>query len=167
MPGFRGGHGNAHGFRIPHLTHYKHIRRLAQRGTQRRGKIRRVSANFNLLNYAAYIRVLILNGIFNGQNVARIAAIDLIHQRGNCRRFSRARRAADQDQPARQVCQLLYRWRQVKFMEKWHHGGQSADRGCGASTLMVQIDAETAEICIAIRRVGDVRFQILPQGMRH
>jgi hypothetical protein len=52
-------------------------------------------------------------------------------------------------------------------MQKRDNRGQGADGGSGAAALMVQIDAEAAEIGIAIRRVADVSFKILPQGMRH
>ena len=167
MAGFSGGYGNAHGFRIAHFADDKHIWRLAQRSAQSGGKIRRVMPDFNLFNHAADICVLILNGIFNGHNVARVAAIDLIHQRGHRCRFARARRPADQDQSARQVRKLLHRGRKMQLMQKRNGCGQRADGSGGASTLLMQIDAEAAKIGVAIRRVGDADFKILTQSMRH
>jgi len=118
MAGFSGGHGNAHGFRIAHFAHDEHVWRLAQLGAQSSGKIRRIMPDFNLFNYATDICVLILNWIFNRDNVARVAAIDFIHQRGNGGRFARARRPTDQDKPARKVGKLFDRRRKVQLMQK-------------------------------------------------
>ena len=167
MAGFRGGHGNAHGFGIAHLADDEHVWRLAKSGAQRGGKIGRVMADFNLLNHAADICVLILNGIFDRDDVARVAAIDLIHQRGNRRRFARARRPADQDKSARKVGKLFDRGRKMQLMQKRNGRGQRADGSGGASTLLMQIDAEAAKVGVAIRRVGDADFKILAQRMRH
>src|ERR1700720_2462150 len=109
--------------------------------------------NFNLLNHAADICVLVFNGIFNGHNVARIAAVDLIDQRGHSSRFAGACGATDQYESAGQAGKLFHRRRQVKVLEKWHGGGQRADSSGSASTLLMEIDTEASEIGVAIRRV--------------
>ncbi len=124
-------------------------------------------ADFNLLNHAADICMLILDWIFNRDNVARVAAIDFIHQRGNGGRFARACRPADQDKSARKVRKLFDCRRKMQLMQKWNGCGQRADGCGGASALLMQIDAEAAKVGIAIRRVGNADFKILAQRMRH
>ena len=51
MPCLRGGQRNAHRFRIPHLADDQHVGRLAQRGTKRGGKVRRVDADLHLFDH--------------------------------------------------------------------------------------------------------------------
>src|SRR5579864_1117150 len=65
------------------------------------------------------------------------------------------------------MSKLLDRRRKMQFMEKRDGGGQRADGGGGASALLMQVDAEAAKICVAVRRVGDADFKILAQCMRH
>ncbi len=80
MSGFGGGNGYRHALGIAHLADHKDIGRLAQRCSQRGGKIGRVGSNLDLLDNAAQVRVLIFNWIFDGHDMARIAVVDLVDQ---------------------------------------------------------------------------------------
>ena len=105
MAGFRGGDGDAHRFRIAHLAYHQNIRGLAKCCAESRRKIRRVRADFNLLDDASNVGVLVLDRVFDGDNVSRFAAVDVVDQCGERGRFTRARGTANQDQAARQMCE--------------------------------------------------------------
>src|SRR5579859_457466 len=62
---------------------------------------------------------------------------------------------------------LLDQRRKMQLMQKWHHRGQRADGSGCASALLMEIDAEAAEVGVAIRRVGDAGFKILAERVRH
>jgi hypothetical protein len=49
----------------------------------------------------------VFDGIFNRDDVLRIAAVDLVHQRRHGGRLSRPGRAPDQTQPVMKACELL------------------------------------------------------------
>src|SRR4051812_6465806 len=55
----------------------------------------------------------------------------------------------------------------MQLMQKRHGGGQRADGSGCASTFLMEIDAEAAKVCVAIRGVGNADLKILPQCMRH
>ena len=81
MPGLRRSHRDHHRFRVAHLPDYDHVWRLAQGRPQCGGKVRRIFANFHLLDNAFEMAMLILHRVFNDQNVPRLVAIDFVHQR--------------------------------------------------------------------------------------
>jgi len=118
VAGFSRAHGDAHGFRVAHFAHNNNVRRLAQRGAQRGGKIRSVGADFHLLNHAAQIGMFILNRIFDGEDVAGLAAVDLMDQSGESGGLSRTRWSADQDQSARHPAQGLNLRGQMQFADR-------------------------------------------------
>ena len=98
---------NLHRFRIAHLANHDDIGRLAERGAQRGWKIRRIDADFDLLDHALLMRVLVLDRIFDRDDVLRVAPVDLVDQRRHRRRLSRAGGAADEDQAVMQPGDLL------------------------------------------------------------
>ena len=96
-----------HRLRIAHLANHDHIGRLAERGAQRGWKVRRVDADFDLLDHALLMRVLVFDRIFDRDDVLRVAPVDLVDERGDGRRLSRAGRAADEDETVMQPRDLL------------------------------------------------------------
>ena len=80
-PGLARRQRNLHGFRIAHFANHDDVWRLTQRGTQRRRKVRRVDADFDLLDDALLVRVLVLNRILNRHDVPGIAPVYLVDER--------------------------------------------------------------------------------------
>ena len=80
-----------------------HVRRLPQRCPQRGREVRRIDADLYLLDHAAVVRMLVFDRIFNGHDMPRLLLVDLVDQRGKSRSLARARRSADDHQPALQL----------------------------------------------------------------
>src|SRR6202021_3921653 len=96
IPVFRGGAGCAHRFRIAHPPYHENIRCLTKGCAKGGGKIWRVSADLDLLDDAPNVGVLVLDGIFDGDDVAGFATVDVVDQCGECGRFPRTGGTADQ-----------------------------------------------------------------------
>ena len=79
MPGFGGRYGDAHGLGIAHLAHHQDVRRLPQGRAQCCREVRRIDADLDLFDYAAQMGVLVLDGVFNGQNMAGLPPVDLMN----------------------------------------------------------------------------------------
>ena len=102
-----------HRLGIAHLADDDDVGRLAQRGAQRGREVGRVDADLHLLDQALTVHVLVLDRILDGDDVPRLAAVDLLDQRRQRRRLARAGRAADEHEAARQARELLDAGRQV------------------------------------------------------
>ena len=98
---------NLHGFGIAHLADHDDVGRLAKRRAQRGRKIGRVDADFDLLDHALLMRVFVLDRIFDRDDVLRVPPVDLVDERRDGRRLSRACRAADEDQAVMEPGDLL------------------------------------------------------------
>ena len=110
-------HRNAHRLRIAHLADDDDVWRLAEGGAKRGGEVRRVDADFDLLDQALAVRVLVLDRILDRDDVPRVALVDLVHQRRQRRRLAGAGRPADEHEPARQPRDGLDGRRQVERRE--------------------------------------------------
>ena len=103
MAGFRGGDGDAHRFRVAHFAYDENIRRLTQSRAEGCRKIGGVRTDFDLFDDASNVGVLVLDGIFDGDDVARLAAVDVVDQRGERGRFSGTSWTADEYKAAREM----------------------------------------------------------------
>ena len=142
---------------IAHLADDDDVGRLTQRRAQRGRKIGRVDADLDLLDDAAAVRVLVLDRILDRDDVARVAAVDLLDQRRQRRRLPGAGRSADQHQPARQLREQLDLRRQLEGGEPRHPRGAGSRRRPPPAPLPVQVDAKASEAGRSERRVGDLR----------
>jgi hypothetical protein len=93
------------------------------------GKSGASDADLDLLHHAGVVRVLVLDRILDRDDVARVAAVDLVDQRGQRRRLARPGRAADQHEAARQPREQLHARGQAERGEPRHPRRQRADRG--------------------------------------
>src|SRR6202041_1029902 len=116
-----------------HLAYHENIWRLSQGRAQRSGKIRRVRADLDLLDNASNVRVLVLDGVFDCDDVARLAAIDVVDESGEGCRFTGTSRTPDEDEAARQMRERFDRRRKVELAKRGNLLRQGANRGCGAS----------------------------------
>src|SRR5258707_933482 len=103
MTGFGGRHGYAHSFRVAHFANHDDVRSLAQGGTKGGGEIGCIGAYFNLFDDAAHGLMLVLDGIFDDDDVTGFAAIDDVAQGGEGGGFTGASRTADENEPARDM----------------------------------------------------------------
>jgi len=144
MPGFRRSYRDAHGFRVAHFADDDNVRSLAQGGAKRGGKVGSVGANFNLLDDAAHVLVLVLDGIFDDDNMTSFAAVDGVHQGGEGGGLARTGRTPDENQAARDLRKRFNRRRKVEFAESGNLGRQDADGRGSAALFTMQVDAEAA-----------------------
>src|SRR5205814_2177429 len=166
MTGFGGGYRDAHGFRVAHFAYDDYIRGLTESGAKRGGKIGSVGADFDLLDDAAHMLVLIFDGIFDDDDVAGFAVIDFVDERSHGGGLSGAGRTAEQDESARDAGKIFDRGRKTKFAKRRHAGGQSANGRSGAGTFAMEIDAVTAQAFDAIGTIGHAGFAKASERVR-
>jgi hypothetical protein len=70
-------------------------------GAQRRGKVGRVDANFDLFDDRTMVLMFVLDRIFDRNDVSSLSTVDRIDQGREGRRFARAGRATDEHEAAR------------------------------------------------------------------
>ena len=99
--------------------------------------------------------MLVLDGVFDDDDVARFAAIDVVDQSGEGGGLAGAGGAADEHQAARQTRQGFDGRGKIQLLERRHTGGKDANGSCGAALFAMKIDAETAETENAIGGIGD------------
>src|SRR5262249_37306154 len=130
------------------------------------GKVLRIGPNLNLHEDRLHMCVLVLDGILNSDDVARLAAIDLMDQSGERRRLPRTRRPADQNESARQPRQGLNPRRKVEIGKPGYAGWQRTNCSSSAAPLMMEIDPEPSQTCHAIRAICDQAFPVGLQRVR-
>ena len=155
-----------HGFGITNFADEIHIRSLPQCRAQRRGKVRRIASNLNLLDDAADVRMLVLDRIFDRYNVARLAPVDLVHQRRQRRRFPRAGRPANQHKPAPQVRERFHLRGQTQFRQVRDLRRQRANRSRRLPAFAMHVDAESPVPVDAVGRIGNLVLAKLLQRAR-
>ena len=101
---------------------------MAQSGTERGGKIGRVSADFDLFDDAANVPMLVFDGIFDDDDVAGFAIINFVDERGHRGGLAGARCAAEEHEAARKPGEIFDGGRKMKFLERRHFGGERARR---------------------------------------
>ena len=82
MAGFCGGHGDAHGFIIAHLTKQDDIRRLAQGGPQRIYIAFRIRGDFTLAHDAFLMGMQVFQRILQRDDMLFHICIDVIDHAG-------------------------------------------------------------------------------------
>ena len=96
------------------------------------------------------VAVLVLDRVFDGDDVPRLGAIDLADQRRQRRRFAGACRSADQHQPALRLHQLRQRRRQAQLRQRRDLRRQRADRGGQRAALAVHVHAEAPRAAVIV-----------------
>ena len=158
---FGRGQRDAHGLRIAHLADDEHVGRLPQRRAQGGGEVGSVDADLDLLDQARAVRVLVLDRVLDRDDVACVAPVDLLDERGERGRLARSGRASHEDEPARQPGEALGARRQSERGEAGRLRGERADRRGGAAALAVQIDPEAPDPRDPVRGVRDPGLAVL------
>jgi hypothetical protein len=155
-----------HRFRIAHLSDDDHIRSLSDGSAQRGRKVWRVHANLYLLDDRALVLVFVLNRVFDRDDVPCGAAVDVVHQRRQRRRFARPGWPPDEHQSARKLRQQFDRRRQPKCGETRNTRRQQPDCRGASATFTVKIDSEAPNAAQAKGCINDVRVAIDPARVR-
>jgi hypothetical protein len=168
MAGFGRRERDPRRLRVAHLPDDNHVGRLPKRGPQRGGEIGRVDADFDLLDDAALVHVVVFDRILDGDDVPRIASIDLPDERGGGRGLARSGRAADQHQATRERRENTDVVREVKIRQPRDSQRQRADRSRRASALAVEIHPEPSQGANGKRKIDHCAAMIgVLQPRRH
>ena len=96
MAGFSGLEHDFDGFAVAHLADKNYLGRLPQRRTQRVRKAGSIGVQFPLMDGAAFVVVQELDGIFDGDHVIRLLAIDAVEKDRQGGRFAGTSGAGNQ-----------------------------------------------------------------------
>jgi len=99
MARFSGVQGQTHGLRIAQFAHHQNIRIFAQTVQQRLLEAGSVPAHLALANKGTLGPEEKFNGIFNGDDMAGVGAVDSVDQSRQGGGFSAAGGATDQEKP--------------------------------------------------------------------
>jgi hypothetical protein len=83
--------------------------------------------------------------------------VDLVDERGEGRRLTRAGRAGDEDEPARLLAEVVEVGREPELLEALELGGDQPEGAGEALPLRVDVDSEAGE---AGDRVGEVELAV-------
>ncbi len=166
VAGLGGGERDSCGLGVAHLADHNHVWSLPERRPQRGREIRGINADFNLFDHAEVVGMFVFDGVFDGYDMAGFMLVDFIDQGGERGGFAGAGCASDDHQAALQFRQGRNSRRKMQLIESRDLGGECADRGGGASALMMQIDAEAPQTLDAIGRIRDLGLAIFFAGMR-
>jgi hypothetical protein len=172
VPGLGRGQCQPHRLGVAHLADDEDVRHLAERCAQGGGVVGRVDADLDLLDDRPPVLMFVLDRVLDRDDVAGLAAVDLVHQRRQRRRLPRACGAPHEHEPAGQLREMLDRRGQRQRRQPRHEAREGADRGGGTSALAMQVDAEAANAFEAERGVGDAVAGVLftrvrRQGRQH
>src|SRR5450755_1508228 len=165
MAGFGSGYGDAHGFGVAHFAYDDDVGGLAKCGAERGGKVGGVDADFYLFDNAADVLMLILDGIFDDDDVAGFAVVNVVDEHGHGGGFARTGGSADEHQAALQMRQEFDRGGKMQILERRHASRKDADRGGGAALFAMEIDTKATEPLDAVGSIGDKRLAIVKQGV--
>ena len=96
MAGFGRFQDNLDGFAVAHLPHQNHLGRLPQRRAQGMSEAGRVTVQFTLMDGGALVVVQELDGIFDGDDVVVLLAIDAVKKHGQSGGLAGSGRSGDE-----------------------------------------------------------------------
>ena len=149
------GRGQRRGDRleVAHLAEEDHVGVLAQRTAQRLGEADRVLADLALVDDAALVVVQELDRVLDRDDVVGAGAVDLVDQRRERGRLTRARRAGHEHEAARLRGELVERGRQAELLERGDRRRDHPEGGREALALVVGVDTEAGEPADAVCEV--------------
>ena len=142
-----------HGLGVAHFADENHVRVLAERGAQRRGKARRVVADLPLADQAADVVVSELDRVLDRDDVVVPRAIDVVDHRRERGGLTRAGDARDQQEPAALHRELLEHLGQPELLELGLLRRDRSQHRADRPERQEHVDAEAAEVRHGVRRV--------------
>ena len=103
VPGLSGFERNFDRFLVAHLADQDHFGRLTQSGAQGQSEARRVTVQFALMNRGVLVRMQEFDRVFDRDDVIGLLFVDLVQDRGQCRRFAAPRWSGNEHDAIAQV----------------------------------------------------------------
>src|SRR5207247_5899105 len=153
VAGLRGGQCRRDRLQVAQLAYEDDVGVLAQSGAQRLCEAGRVGTDLTLVDDAALVAVEELDRVLDREDVLRPVAVDLVDQRGERRRLTRARRARDEDEPARLLGELVQRRRDAELLERLQLGRDETEGRPDRLALEVDVHTKAGEARDRMREV--------------
>lgn len=158
VAGFGGADGRLDRFQVAHFTDENHVRIHTQRAAQGFGEARHVDADFALREHRLLVRVVILDRVFDRDDVAVEVTVDVVQHCRQRRRLARARRPGDEEQPARTAAQRLHNRWQADLVEAQNLRRDQSQHHRDVALLAKNRDAEAALVAEREAEVGSALF---------
>ncbi len=131
MPRLRHRQGSFHGFEVAQLADEDHVRVRSKGGTKGFGKAPGIGPQLSLVDETRSVRVDVLDGVLDRQNVGRPRSVHPIHHRRHRCRLAGAGGTGDEHQTARPIGKPANRSRKAEFLERpdrlWNQAEDRAD----------------------------------------
>ena len=121
----------------------KAVHPAQERGAHAFGEARDVVVHLALRDHAVLVRVVILDGVLDRDDMAVLVLVDPVDPRGERGGLARAGRAGDEDQAAWSAQQVLDHRGQAELLERVHLGRDEAQDHAEHALAAVDVDAET------------------------
>ncbi|MCY1440985.1 hypothetical protein D9M71_572810 [compost metagenome] len=118
VPGFGRAQGQANGFKVAQLADHDHVRVLAQRTAQPLSKAATMAPHLTLVDQAALAGMDDLDRVFQGDDVQRLLAVQLVEQRRQRAGLATAGRPAHEDQAIPALRNSLKHIRKVQLTHR-------------------------------------------------
>ena len=149
------------GFAVAHLADQNDLGRLPQGGAQGVSEAGSVAMQFALMNGRAFVVVQELDGIFNGDDVVILLAIDAVEQHGQGGRLARSGGAGHENDAIAQLGHIGEVRGQTERSKIRNGGGNYAHHDRATAALDEDVDAEPGHTGQA---VGYVARSVFAQG---
>src|SRR5262249_7751095 len=103
-----------------------------------------------------------LDGVFDGENVARAGVIDVVDHRGERRRFTRAGGTCDQNEPSSPLAQLADDVRATERRERRYFRGDDSEYCAEAVDLVEIVGGKSRLVAKGIREIEIEVLEDLP-----
>ena len=165
VTGFGGGERGGHGFGVAHFADEDDVGVLAEDGADGLGEGGRVVADLDLLHDGIAVGVLVLDGIFDGDDVVAAAGVDDVDEGGHGGGFAAAGGAGEQDQALLALHKAGEDGREVEGFEGGDLRREETDAGGERAALIVEVGAEAADGAAEEAEVeGAFGFEFLSVG---
>ena len=155
VPRFRRRDRGVNRLQVAHFADQNHVRVLPQHAPQRFGEVRHVHADFALGDDGLLVFVIILDGVFDGDDVGFVALlVDDVDHGGERGRLARAGGAGHQHQAARFVEQFLGGGRQADLLHRQHLAGDLAQDEAEIALFLEDAHAESRHVAEGEAEVG-------------
>ena len=155
-------HGRLGRLGVAELSDQDHVGVLAQRAPERLGERIGVEADLALVDDAAVVGVQELDRVLDRDDVLAARAVDVVDQRRERRRLSRAGRTRDEDEAAALFGQPADSLGQAQVLEAGHLRGDDPEGEGRRPALLEAVDPEACEVG---RHVRGVELALLAEGL--
>src|SRR5207248_9628396 len=131
--------------RVAQLANQDRVRVLAQRAPERLAEVLGVEADLTLVDDRLLVHMQDLDRILDRDDVRLARAVDVVDDRRERRRLTRACRARDEHEPAMLLGEPLDAGRQPEVGEARYPPRDHAERERGGAPLAKRVDTEAGE----------------------